>query len=373
MSKYDVVIIGGGPAGSTTGLYLSNYADLDVAIFEKDGYPGENNVCAGGIDTYLVDELKLPKSLIEKKIQHLDVFSNKKRYHSMVITDKVTVKREIFDKYLAERAEKNGNDLYVNTEVVSVKKGGKNWEVTTSDGRKFSSRVVVFADGPTSKIRRNYGLGFQHDQNNVYLGAIQDLICNDAPSTIEMYLDYGISLAGYGWLFPKSDVLNIGVCILKRYARKQSIRKSLNNVFNKYIRDRYDVGEVVRERRALIPCRVSKKICEKGGLLAVGDAAGFVSPFTGAGISSAIDSGKKAANVIAKALAVDDSNILEDYYKKIAATNWHSSYKKQGTLLKFLGLSPILYHWFFTRIFVSRMYANMPSPFWKRAKKFLKG
>jgi len=365
MNKYDVIIIGGGPSGSSTGLQLTQNSNLKVAIFEKDKYAGENNICAGGIDKSIFDQLKLPKKLIEKNIGYMDVFSNQKNI-ARLKTNNVTVKREIFDKYLSERAESKGVDLCLSTRVIDVNKVGSEWEILTDDG-KFNSKVVVFADGPSSRIRNKFGLGFKPKLNNASTGGILEVECDNPPPVIEVYGDYDISLMGYGWLFPKSDMLSIGTGILNRYVRRQPIKEALRSVVEKYIKWRYDFGDVIRERYAIVPCGMSEKFYVKNGLLAVGDAAGFVSPLTSAGLLSAIDSGIIAANVIAESLSSSDINKLGNYDERITSTVWYSKYKRQERIMKLLRNSPKLYH-----LFITGLYGNFSSPFWRLVRRICK-
>lgn len=63
MHTYDVAIIGAGPSGSCLAYELS---DFDVALFEKDEYPGKNNVCAGGLNRLVLENIDIPKKKYRK-------------------------------------------------------------------------------------------------------------------------------------------------------------------------------------------------------------------------------------------------------------------------------------------------------------------
>ena len=103
--KTDVTVIGAGPAGAVTARTIARHG-FDAVLVEKDGYPGETNVCAGGMPKSIIKETELSSDVIEKEI------SGGKQFFPWGLKisnlDYVTVYRQVFDKALASIAVEEG-------------------------------------------------------------------------------------------------------------------------------------------------------------------------------------------------------------------------------------------------------------------------
>jgi len=306
---YDVCVIGAGPAGSTVAWKLS-LRGWKVALLEKDEFAGKNNVCAGGLERLDAEELELPINVIEKNIAGTAIFSKKGKVKEDTHSVFITVQRKKFDNFLAKRAGEKA-DYFTSTVVTKVQKQNGNWLIDSEKG-KFRARIVVFADGPASRVRREHDIGFKPGKGNCYAALMKEFKLESPKNKLEMVFDEKVSPNGYGWLFPKKDHVNIGIVYISN--TKHNPKEALDYLTDNYFTD-YSQKKPFLERAALIPLEPAQTFSSEQGLLVVGDAGGFAEPFTGGGMSYAIKSALVASEVTHKALF---------HYKRFAA--WINHY-----------------------------------------------
>ena len=311
LPSYDVVIVGAGPAGATLAYELAQ-ANTRVLLLEKDGLP-RYKACAGGINVRAANLLGFDIAPVVERVvsgarlSYRFDYTLTRLYHQSIT---YMVKRDRFDHLLAERAQDAGAELADNQKVVRLEtQGGKTKVCTRSD--TFLTGVVVGADGANSIVARElgldkdfyYGLGLEAEVgvSPEYLSRWDDL----------MGLDLGTIPGGYGWLFPKSDHVSIGVAGQVRFASR--LKPYLNQLL-----DSYGLAEsqVKHLRGALMPVRKrGTPITGERGLL-IGDAAGLIDAVTGEGIYYAIRSAQLAAAAITESLGGELSH-LADYEKAV--------------------------------------------------------
>ena len=298
--KSDVVVIGAGPAGSTTARVIAEHG-FDVILVEKDEYPGKTNVCAGGIPKQIVEETGLSSDIVEKEILR-GKFYYPWGVREQKLNHAATVYRNVFDKCLAEKAEEEGAKMITNTLIRDVKViNDKVYAI--SDENIIESEIVVFADGPNTLAYRKFGIGFKPEADKTCVSVACEVKWENNPlSCFEYYYGYDISPFGYGWIFPKRDTINVGVGCLYSELRSNLIY-SLNYILKKHLltSEKIKGKEIVWLRSALIPVAPAKRIFGER-MLVVGDAAGMVDPVFGGGIKQAIEGGKIAGEVCVKAL-----------------------------------------------------------------------
>ena len=340
--EVDVIVIGAGPAGSVTAGEIAK-RDFNVLLIEKDDFPGQTNVCAGGIEKWVVDDFELG-GIVEKEI-------SRSKYHfpwgvEEYDADAATVKREVFDNLLASKAEGAGAQLLTNTvacDVIRVngclRVGIKEKEKGREKGVK--TKLVVFADGPNT-LARKFGIGFEIRPDTVAESSIFEIEREHNPlDGYDYFFSPDISPWGYGWIFPKRNTLNIGVWCL--YSKLQ------RNIYD-YLKDFLShLGTSIKEKRivrftsALIPLVPAREIHGER-MLVVGDAAGMVDSFYGGGISFAIQGGKIAGKVASDALEEKNfsTDFLAAYQKEWERTEDYMSIKKMFYLSNvFLPVSKI--------------------------------
>lgn len=333
----DVIVIGAGPAGSTVARTIANHG-FEVILVEKDNYPGETNICAGGVTKSIIKEIGLRSDVISKEI-----VGEKHHYPWGLKTSPLvhaTVDRRVFDRSIADKAVEEGVKLMTDTLIkdISIK---NNRVHAISESCSIESKLVVFADGPNTMAYRKFGIGFKPDSDKTIVSVACEVAWEDNPlDHYEFYYGHDISPWGYGWAFPKRDTVNIGVgCLYSKL--DYDIIDSLNYLLKTYSLTQgiFKEKKIVRLGSALIPIAPAERIFGSNALVA-GDAAGMVDPITGGGIIPAINGGKLAGKVSIMALEEKDysSSFLSQYQRL-----WHNSLYYNFIYKKYL-LSNLFFH-----------------------------
>ena len=318
---YDLIVVGAGPAGASAARTAAQHG-LNTLILEKERLP-RNKLCGGGVTPKVLTKLdfKLPKELIEyeAKAARIHLGESIHRFE----TDQTLVymtSRSKFDSFLAEKAVEAGAELKDRTPVRSVEATTTHVDVKTSDG-DFRSKILIGADGMGSPTARTGGFyeSWKPDQvayaieSEVYVGekGIRDFVGD--VSYFDLY--FGVSSAGYGWVFPKNDHLTVGVgCRLSRLRDGQE----LLNGFTKRVPG-LETFEIPKPQAHLIPLGGAAKVpTARDRMLLAGDCAGFAEPLLGEGIYFSIWGGQIAADVAAEACERQrfDRKFLSEYERR---------------------------------------------------------
>jgi geranylgeranyl reductase family protein len=341
-TDYDVIIVGAGPAGGMCAYELSK-KNLSVLILEKEKLP-RYKVCAGGLTKKAVDIL--PKDLheiAEDYTYNIHITLNHRWGFSKVTPFPIVtmVMRDKFDYFLVQKSVENGTRILDQARVTSVEELSDHVLIKTDKGI-FKSKVIVGADGVTSRVARSLGL-----RRSPKLGvAIEGEIFpyREAADDLSRYngslhLDFNVIPKGYGWIFPKKDHLSVGVFTtlprikeIKKYFSLYLERKGLSKS--------YSCRSLIGHQ---IPIGGTSEILNtKRGVL-IGDAAGLADPITGEGIYFGLRSGQIAAEVIEKSLSEGSLNL--DEYTKIVTDEIIDDFRYAGYLAFLLyNLSFITYN-----------------------------
>jgi geranylgeranyl reductase family protein len=316
--KFDVVIVGAGPAGAQTGYHLARRG-LRILIIEKKKIP-RYKACGGGLTRRTLDILPFDiGSVVENYPAAVKILvANRPVFHK-VLHDPVLamVMRDKFDHFLVQKAVAAGAVLQEKTTVRSLSGVHGQLNVESSRGR-FKTRFVVGADGVDSLVARALGLPVFHKQmialeGEVYLNNYD--LAEDLKSTAQF--DFGVIPHGYGWVFPKNDHLSVGLV-----TRSRKI-KGFKDYFLAYLRLKNSAAQaeirVLKGHRIAYPAAGRFwRLSNRRGLV-VGDAAGLADPITGEGIFYALGSAKIAADVLSDAIVYGDDRI-RSYTGKIYGT-----------------------------------------------------
>ena len=337
----DVVIVGAGPAGSALAYYLAT-AGIDVLVLEKASFPREK-VCGDGLTPRAVKALTGMGVPIDEndgwlRNRGLRIIGGGGRIeldwpdlssypgYGLVRT------RTDFDQILARHAQKAGARLLegVNaTGPVLDDRTGRITGVTAKDGRQFRGRLVVAADGNSSRLSVAMGL---HKRDDRPLGvAVRTYYTSPRhdDNYLEAWLDLwdGNSLLpGYGWIFGMGDgTSNVGLGLLNTSKGFGDIDyRDLLRRWLAAMPAEWGFSEENRTqpvRGAALPMGFNRTPHYTRGLLLVGDAGGMVNPFNGEGIGYALESGEIAARVIAQALArptaASRERVLQTYPRQL--------------------------------------------------------
>ncbi len=298
---YDVVIVGGGPAGSTAGIYLSKQG-YKTLIIDKSKFP-RDKLCGGALTektVKLLEELGIKdyKSVIDYEINTYSVFWKKEElYRGDSIYSFRFVKRKVYDSFLLGKARESGADILEGVKVVNIDFIEK--ILYLSDGGEVNYRFLIGADGVNSTVRRllvEKGLLKAENWKKNLANAIEVYIGRDS---VGFKIDHPLIILGYikwgySWIFPNKDqlVVGIGGLIDKNRDIKVSFFEFLKDFFPDYIPSKI-MGHTIPFGNFL------REPCYKDVLL-IGDAGGITNPASGEGIFSAQKSGILAAESIEK-------------------------------------------------------------------------
>ncbi len=282
MERYDVLIIGAGPAGLFCAEHLAG-SDLRVLVLEKNPVPGDK-ICAGGLTEKDLELLPVPDELIEVRMNvsvlQAPLVRMETRHPKPVL---FTVDRKKLGAWQAARVRDKGIEIRTGIRVQQIEKD----HVVTADGEKMGYRYLVGADGQNSLVRKYLGLPVEKK-----IFTLQYRIpWHDGPR-FEIHMNARYFHAWYGWLFPHKDELVAGTGGDARYVSPQWIKKR----FHKWLeKNGLDVRNAVYES---YPISYDYRGWDFDPVFLTGEAAGLASGLTGEGIYQALVSGKAAAEKI---------------------------------------------------------------------------
>jgi menaquinone-9 beta-reductase len=322
----DVIVVGAGPAGSTTAYYLAQ-AGLDVLLLEKSRFPREK-VCGDGLTPRGVKALvAMGISVGEQdgwvRNKGLRVIGAGQRMElpwpelSSYPGYGLVRPRTDLDQMLARRAQQAGARLHEGVTVTGPVLDDRTGRLTgvtakSADGeRSYRSRVVVAADGNSSRLSVAMGLNKRDDRP---LGVAVRTYYR-SPRHDDDYLESWLDLwdgdrllPGYGWIFGMGDgTSNVGLGLLNTSAAFQHTDyHALLRTWLAGMPAEWGFTEENRTqpiRGAALPMGFNRTPHYYRGLLLVGDAGGMVNPFNGEGIAYAMESAELLARTITQALA----------------------------------------------------------------------
>ena len=326
MVDYDVIIVGGGPAGSTAARRASQ-AGLSVVLFDKARFP-RYKPCAGGIRSDVSNLLDFDiKSISQRKISGVTMFAPSGFRVDCVPEDRSMpgsiIKREDFDHLLLKKAAETGVEIREETRIAKAREEESHAVVTTTEGEEVTGTYLVGADGINSVVAKSLDFydGWRGASAMVAIEVEAEVgsstvreICGE-PSGYDadlLLLYFGGLSHGYVWCFPKRTVLSLGACC--RQDRGEELRTAYEKWYAAF-KDEYDIEpQILSDTGARFPIKPARSIV-KGRTLLVGDAAGLADAFTGEGIPEAIHSGILAASALSKAVEEANPRALRGYEK----------------------------------------------------------
>ena len=297
MTNFDAIVVGAGPAGSTAARELAA-AGARVLVVDRAEFP-RYKACGGGIPLRTERLLPFPiDSVIEDSVSLLQV-ANLGR--SRFVRDSGTpfahmVMRERFDALLLEQAQKAGAEFRAGTAVRSL---GRNGKVTVrAEGFEAEAPFLICADGAHSPVGRMAGLGADIAECAAWEVEVRAPSRRLGGYKATALIELGYRPWGYAWLFPKREVLSIGIVLPNEQAAE--MRKHTQAFI-----DRLGLGSanVDISRGHKIRFRRGDERIAAGNVLLAGDAAGLADEFTEEGIYYAIESGRIAARNVLRAIA----------------------------------------------------------------------
>jgi geranylgeranyl reductase family protein len=317
----DVIVVGGGPAGSLAALALARRG-VGVLVLDKKRFP-RDKPCGGGIryGVYrrfpdLADHLRRTVAIHEIRRVQMESPAG----HSVVASGDtpfyLTLRRSELDAALLALAQSAGARVAEGARATEVEQGPDGVVVRCVDGRALEARLVIGADGVNSVVARAVGLtpGFADDVlaiDTMEETPLDELAVTD-PET--MYVAYGYKgYPGYGYVFPKRDCVDAGVGFLLPFF-KRTLGGAPYTHHARFL-DEVAARGIVRGRsnpdnfkayRLPLGGPLARTYAERA--LVCGDAGGFVNAYTGEGIYYAMVTGRHAGETAADALAAGDGS-----------------------------------------------------------------
>ncbi|OPY37642.1 MAG: Digeranylgeranylglycerophospholipid reductase [Methanoregula sp. PtaU1.Bin051] len=309
-NKYDVLVIGGGPAGALAAKTAAEKG-LSVCLVEKRPAIGAPVRCAEGIGREALAEFTDPDprfisaEMTGAAIVAPDGFTM--RLESAMAGNKVgyILDRKVFDRELVWRAADAGADVFVKTRATAPIRDGKKIAGAhlefCGEKRTVKADVVIAADGVESKFSKWCGIDTTVPVREIMSSAQYVLTDIDIdPQATIFYLGNEVAPEGYLWIFPKGKrAANVGVGISGRKSGKGHRAK---DYLDRFVKRQFPDGKAIE-------CIVGGvSVCEPlqetvaDGLLIAGDAARVVDPLTGGGIYNGMFTGRLAAEVAAKCI-----------------------------------------------------------------------
>ncbi|MGY5861082.1 MAG: NAD(P)/FAD-dependent oxidoreductase [Candidatus Thorarchaeota archaeon] len=319
---HDLIIVGGGPAGSSCARRAALHG-LDVVLLEKSIHP-RDKLCGGGLTPRIKDLVDFDISAaIERDIYAARLISpsGRRTYLKRDTQAGYTVKRAKFDQLLLKKAEEAGARVEQGTEVVAVEQLQSGIRVL-SKGDSYRAPLLVAADGVNGIVARSLGIRKRWPSDRVGLciaadvpvepGEIERIMSvSEEEDCLPIEIFFGPVEWGYAWCFPKQDELSIGIGC--RMDRMSNLKESWRDFVSMLERTR-GIQIDPESRKAF---RVPIGGCEKRVLgrrtMLIGDAAGLVSPISGEGIYYAIESGLIAADITKDATESRNPHLVRKY------------------------------------------------------------
>jgi geranylgeranyl reductase family protein len=321
--RYDAIVVGGGPGGSTAAWQLARAGLrpllLDAAVFPR------LKVCAGWVTPEALADVEVDPEKYPATIQAFSAcrfeFDGARHETRWRRPASYGIVRREFDHYLLERARAAGAEVRDGARVNTVTAEAGGIHVATQRG-VFAAPVVIGAGGHRCPVATAFG-EVSEDEEVVIAQESETRLSPDRVQALgaaweapELYIEP--DLKGYGWYFPKGDALNVGVgCVAGPGVDLPRRREALVDALRRSGKLPRDLRIEPFRGHAYVVRRRAPRRLAGGRFCLVGDAAGLARDLSGEGIGPAIRSGLLAARAVEAHVRRGDA--LASYAKEIVA------------------------------------------------------
>jgi len=370
MGSISVLIVGGGPAGSSCAWALRQ-AGFDPLILDKRSFP-RDKICGGWITPAVLGELHIDpaeysQSHVCQPITGFRTSSMGRAEVETLYSEPISfgIRRFEFDDYLLRRS---GARIAPGVALKSLEKSGADWIVNG----QYKADVVVGAGGHFCPVARF----LNGDLEKVPAVVAQEIefqmdfrqrdACSIQPEVPELF--FCADMKGYGWCFRKGDFLNIGLGRLDSHALPTHVSD-----FARFLRRTgkigFDLPPSFPGHAYLLYANTRRRIASDGILL-IGDAAGLAYSQSGEGIRPAVESGLLAAKAIIASAGRFDRNSIETYRASLesrfgkSGEDWSTRIGRRlpPKLRNSLAAALLGSHWFSRHFVLDRWFLHRHEP-----------
>jgi geranylgeranyl reductase len=311
---FDVVVVGGGPAGATAAHDLASKGHK-VALVDK---AGRIKPCGGAIPPRLIRDFNIPAHLIKARVSCATMISPSGQRVDMPIQNGFVgmVDRAEYDEWLRTRAAESGARRFEGTyERVSRENGHAVVHIAAKGSGApiaLHTKLIVGADGALSKVGRQEVPG---GDKTKFVFAYHEIVETPPPeqgdpNRCEIYYDARVSPDFYAWIFPHGPTMSIGTgSANKGFSLRDSVAMLRGQ-------EKLDAAKTIRHEGAPIPLKPLKRWDNGRDVVLAGDAAGVVAPSSGEGIYYAMLGGRLAADAADECLKTGDVRALASARKR---------------------------------------------------------
>ncbi len=281
--QFDVIIVGGGPAGLICAYTLSD-SGMSILLLEKEPVFG-NKICAGGLTANDLRILDIPDEIIEHKISNTALHSPKRKSSTQAQAPFLyTVNRRKLGDWQKKLLDNTPVVVRTNSRVSKI----NNDHVILKDDSKIGYKYLVGADGQASIVRKYLDIPV----NKKLIGIQYTIPVNDLDPKLEIHLDSRRFKSWYAWVFPHENSVAIGCCsnpkILPPSKLKDNFHQWLDMKNINYSGIKLETYPINYDYRGV----------RFGNIYLIGEAAGMASGLTGEGIYQSLVSGQEVARLI---------------------------------------------------------------------------
>lgn len=300
MRSCDVLIVGAGPAGSSSAWGLRS-SGLDVVVLDKSTFP-RDKICGGWITPFVLQALQIDPAEYSggRTLQPISAFRVSCLGQKEVTVDygrsvSYGIRRREFDDYLLRRC---GAEVQENIAIKSIERSAGGWVVNG----EFRAQLLVGAGGHFCPVARVVGGRMSEhpvvaQEIEFPMDSSQQASCRISADTPELF--FCRDLQGYGWCFRKGNFLNVGLGRLDQHRLSEHVSD-----FVQFLRSTGKVGfDLARHfaGHAYLLYGYSPRRLVDDGLMLIGDSAGLAYAQSGEGIRPAVESGLLSARVVVAA------------------------------------------------------------------------
>jgi geranylgeranyl reductase family protein len=299
----DVIVLGLGPAGAAAAAAAARLGCKVIAL-DRKREAGRPVQCAEFVPALL----EVEASAVRQHIDAMRTFVEDDAPDLQPDFPGRMLDRAAFDRSLVEEAARAGAEIRFSSAVTGI---GRQGEIKLAGGSALRARAIIGADGPRSRAGKAIGR-----VNTELVETRQITVPLLAPHVAtDIFLSADIP-GGYGWLFPKKEVANLGAGVAPRH--KGRLKAIVGGLHSRLVMEKRAGRGIVGLTGGAIPVGGMLKPWGRLGqtlVLLAGDAAGLANPVTGAGIAAAVHSGGLAGQAAAARAPEDYEEELEEVYR----------------------------------------------------------